>query len=84
MINRFTIAAAVALFAVAGLAGCTNSPAHRIDVCEQSGKSHADCVAAEWAYEAAHPLATSTDSTAADQRAAVQDAYNRQAARKKA
>lgn len=41
------------------LNGCENSPAHRINSCEQSGGSDSFCFAKEFNYEKNNPLPTS-------------------------
>ncbi|MDX6022340.1 hypothetical protein SIL08_18860 [Scandinavium sp. V105_16] len=71
-----------AFIALAFLSGCTHSPAHRIAECEKKGGSEADCNAAEWAYEKAHPL-PQYDPTQYDNAAALQAAYNASAAKVK-
>jgi hypothetical protein len=68
--------------ALAFLSGCTNSPAHRIAECEKKGGTEADCTTAEWNYEKANPL-PKYDPTSYDNAAALQAAYNANAAKGK-
>ena len=68
--------------ALALLSGCTNSPAHRIAECQKKGGTEADCTAAEWAYEKANPL-PKYNPTSYDNNAALQAAYNANAAKGK-
>lgn len=71
-----------AMPALALLSGCTNSPAHRIAECEKKGGSEASCTAAEWDYEKANPL-PKYDPSSYDNAAALQAAYNVNAAKGK-
>lgn len=71
-----------AVAALTVLTGCTHSPAHRIAECKAQGGDEATCTAAEWRYEKAHPL-PQYDPTTYDNAAALQAAYNTNAARGK-
>lgn len=71
-----------ALFALAVLSGCTNSPAHRIAECEKKGGTEAACTQAEWDHEKAHPL-PQFDPSNYNNAPVLQAAFNASEARSK-
>lgn len=74
---KFMVATAGAF----ALISCSNSPSHRIAECLATGQSEADCNAAEFAWEKAHPLPV-YDTGSMDTAAALQAAFNQSASRK--
>lgn len=72
--SKFLIATAGAF----ALIGCTNSPAHRIEVCEQNGGTPEACRMAEIEHEKANPL-PKFDNDGVDPTAALQAAYTKSA-----
>lgn len=71
----------VSLLCLVLLSGCTNSPAHRIAVCEQAGGTEADCNAQEFTWEKEHPL-PQINASDVDTRLAIQQAFDQSAVRK--